>query len=157
MTNLEDTKITLDTVPEEPLLHELVDSKSVMRKKVITFSCIIIAGFVSGYFLFSFSRSSSFPGGTTQGTNSKAVKVVGSTDEKVFRDSAQGQLEEGGINGEGTHRLVRPGGENQTVYLNSSVLNLNDFAGKKVKVWGETFAAKKAGWLMDIGRVEVLE
>lgn len=157
MTNLEDTKITLDTVPEEPLLHQLVDSKGMMRKKIITLSCIIIGGLVSGYFLFSFSRSSSFPGGATQGTNSKAIKVVGSTDEKVFRDSAEGQLEEGGINGEGTHRLVRPGGENQTVYLNSSVLNLSDFAGKKVKVWGETFAAKKAGWLMDVGRVEVLE
>ena len=68
----------------------------------------------------------------------------------------EGNLESGGINGEGTHKLIRPGGDSQTVYLTSSVLDLNQFVGKKVKVWGQTFSAKKAGWLMDVGRVEVL-
>lgn len=156
MAELTNTKITLDTVPEEPLLHELNDSKSIMRKKVIMLSLVIIAGIASGYALFSFSHGSLLlPGGNTRSSAPK--EVVGSTDTKVFRDSAQGDLEEGGINGEGTHRLIRPGGDSQTVYLTSSVLNLGDFVGKKVKVWGETFAGKKAGWLMDIGRVEVLE
>jgi hypothetical protein len=26
-----------------------------------------------------------------------------------------------------------------------------------VKVWGETFKGQKAGWLMDVGRVKVME
>jgi hypothetical protein len=34
---------------------------------------------------------------------------------------------------------------------------LNEFVGKKVRVWGETHAGKKAGWLMDVGRVEALD
>lgn len=156
MAELTDTKITLDTVPEEPLLHNLDSSKKFMRKKVISISLVIIAGIASGYLLFSLFAGgySLIPGGRNEGS---PVQVVGSTDTKVFRDSAQGKLEEGGINGEGTHSLIRPGGDNQTVYLTSSVLILDDFVGKKVKVWGETFAGKKAGWLMDVGKVEVLE
>ena len=74
-----------------------------------------------------------------------------------FRDSAEGVLLKGGIEGEGSHRILRPGGETQTVYLTSSVIDLSPFVDHKVKVWGETFAAQKANWLMDVGRVEVIE
>ena len=88
----------------------------------------------------------------------KVGQVYGSTDEKAFRDSAEGTLEKGGLEGEeGSHKLVRPGGEDQTAYLTSSTLDLDKFVGRKVKVWGETFSAKKAGWFMDIGRVQILE
>ena len=82
--------------------------------------------------------------------------VGGLPAEKVLRDSAEGTLEGGGIDGEGTHKLIRPGGVSQTVYLTSSILDLEQYVGKKVKVWGEKFAAKKAGWLMDVGKVEVV-
>lgn len=88
---------------------------------------------------------------------SSGGKEVGIDDAKTFRDSAQGVLEEGGIDGEGTHKLVRDGGPSQTVYLTSSVVDLDQFAGKKIEVWGETLGSKKAGWLMDVGRVKVLE
>jgi hypothetical protein len=27
----------------------------------------------------------------------------------------------------------------------------------QVKVWGETFKGQKAGWLMDVGRVQVID
>jgi hypothetical protein len=27
----------------------------------------------------------------------------------------------------------------------------------EVKIWGETFKGQQAGWLMDVGRVEVIE
>ncbi|MFZ5933066.1 MAG: hypothetical protein ACOYT7_03270 [Patescibacteria group bacterium] len=84
-------------------------------------------------------------------------KEAGIADEATFRDSAEGVLEEGGVNGEGTHRLTRPGGASQNVYLTSTVIDLSSFVGKKVKVWGETIAAKKAGWLMDIGKIKVIE
>ena len=83
--------------------------------------------------------------------------MVGSADETVFKDNATGMLDRGGIDGEGSHQLVREGGASQTVYLTSSVVDLEQFVGHKVQVWGETFAAQKAGWLMDVGRVKVLE
>lgn len=87
----------------------------------------------------------------------KTDKVEGMSDTKNFKDSAQGMMEKGGFNGEGTHKLVRDGGPSQTAYLVSSVIDLDTYVGKKVKVWGETFAAKKASWLMDVGKVEILE
>ena len=78
-------------------------------------------------------------------------------DEKTFKDTAEGTLQEGGISGEGTHHLVRPGGDSQNVYLTSTVIDLQSFVGKKVQVWGQTVSARKAGWLMDVGKVKVLE
>jgi hypothetical protein len=87
----------------------------------------------------------------------KVGDVVGSMDEKSFRDKASGVLDRGGIDGEGSHKLLREGGEDQTAYLTSSVVDLDQFVGHKVEVWGETFAAQKAGWLMDVGRIKVLE
>lgn len=83
-------------------------------------------------------------------------QVYGSKDEKTFRDSAEGVMKTGGIEGEGAYHLERPGGESQNVYLTSSVIDLSQFVGKKVKVWGETNAAQKAGWLMDVGRLQLL-
>lgn len=85
------------------------------------------------------------------------AKEAGIADEATFKDSAEGTLEEGGVAGEGTHHLTREGGVSQTVYLTSTVVNLDDFIGKKVKVFGQTISAKKAGWLMDVGLVKVSE
>ena len=84
-------------------------------------------------------------------------KEVGLRDTKAFPDSAQGVLEKGGIDGEGTHKLIRDGGPSQTVYLVSSVVDLDEFVGKKIEVRGQTFDAGKAGWLMDVGLVKILE
>jgi len=80
---------------------------------------------------------------------------AGVKDEKTFRDSAVGTLETEGIGGEGTHHLVREGGEDQYVYLTSTVIDLESFVGKEVEVWGETISARTAGWLMDVGKVKV--
>ena len=83
--------------------------------------------------------------------------VVGADDKSQFPDEAEGVLVEGGIDGEGTHYLERPGGPSQNVYVTSSNVDLQKFVGRKVKVDGKTFAAEKAGWLMDVGQLEVLE
>ena len=85
------------------------------------------------------------------------AKEAGLADEKTFRDSAEGTLEEGGIAGEGTHHLVRDGGPSQYVYLTSTVIDIQSFVGKKVTVWGETISARKAGWLMDVGKIKVTD
>lgn len=87
----------------------------------------------------------------------RTATEVGVQDTKTFRDSAQGVIEAGGLSGDGTHKLVRDGGPTQTAYLLSSIVDLDEFVGKKVEVWGETIKGQKAGWLMDVGRVKLLE
>lgn len=142
-------------IKSEGLIRE--DSSFLLKKKrkwvsYFGFLIIILAGISTGYFL---SQQQSVK--QTETKFIQTEKAVGSKDTKIFRDSAEGVLEKGGINGEGTHKLIRPGGESQTVYLTSSVVDLNQFVGKKVKVWGETLAAEKAGWFMDVGRLELME
>jgi hypothetical protein len=82
-------------------------------------------------------------------------KTYGNGDPTVFKDTAEGTLQNGGIDGEGQYHLVRPGGDSQSVYLTSSSVDLSLFVGKKIKVWGQTQEAQKAGWLMDVGKVQV--
>ena len=114
---------------------------------------VILAGIGTGWFLsgarIAGKSTQSVPGAET------GPKEAGLADEKTFRDSAEGTLEEGGIAGEGTHHLVRDGGPSQNVYLTSTVIDLQSFAGKKVQIWGETISARKAGWLMDVGKIKV--
>lgn len=79
---------------------------------------------------------------------------------QTFRDEAEGTIEKNDDldkYAQGTHKLLRPGGESQTAYLTSSVLDLDEYVGKKVKVFGETFGSSQVGWLMDVGKVEVQE
>ncbi|OGC95927.1 hypothetical protein A3H89_00715 [Candidatus Amesbacteria bacterium RIFCSPLOWO2_02_FULL_48_11] len=117
---------------------------------------IILAGAVTGYFI-SRSRAAKGPGGSSTGEMVKSATEVGSTDTQTFRDTATGVLEKGGFNGEGTHKLIREGGPTKTAYLVSSIVDLDEFVGKKVEIWGETMKPQKVGWLMDVGRVKILE
>lgn len=84
-------------------------------------------------------------------------KEFGAKDTSSFKDTAIGVLEKNGLESEGTHRLIREGGPSQTVFVLSSVLDLDQFIGQKIQVWGETNKAQKAGWLMDIGKIKILE
>lgn len=85
----------------------------------------------------------------------KEGDIIGVQDTQAFKDSVTGVLQKGGLDGEGSHRLLRPGGTSQMVYLTSSIIDLDDFVGHQVTIWGETFKGQKAGWLMDVGRVKV--
>ncbi len=125
-------------------------------KKLIIVAVIVGLGTATGYFLSNIKDGKTLISEEGLHKVVKTEKTVGSTDTKTFRDKAEGILQKGGIDGEGTHKLIRPGGESQNVYLTSSVINLDDYVGKKVRVWGETFTAQKAGWLMDVGKIEFL-
>ena len=135
---------------------ETKKSKFFLSPKIVAIYLIIVAiGIGTGFVLSRGSATS-----VKQPTDSVSVSegtTYGSKDTKTFKDSAEGKLEEGGIDGEGQYHLVRPGGESQNVYVTSSTLDLSLFIGRKIKVWGETQKAQYAGWLMDVGRVEVLE
>ena len=115
---------------------------------------VVIAGVGTGWLLSGRSlggAAPSVPGAET------GPKEAGLADEATFKDTAEGVLEEGGVDGEWTHHLVRTGGDSQNVYLTSTVIDLQSFAGKKVQVWGQTITAREAGWLMDVGKIKVVE
>lgn len=120
------------------------------------FLFVIVIGLVAGFLL---SRTSNYnsTATSTQKQTVNTTKEVGSTDTSTFSDQAIGTLEAGGLNGVGTHKLIRDGGPSQTVYLVSSMVDLQEFVGKKVQIWGQTFKAAKVSWLMDVGRVRVAE
>ncbi len=148
----------MEQTNQPELVHPIAPQRKIVLPKgapVILAALVILAGVATGFLLSSQQTSLPFLGGKPKVI--KTEKMAGSTDVKTFKDVAEGTLEKGGIDGEGTHKLIRPGNESQIVYLTSSVINLDDFVGKKVRIWGETFSAQKAGWLMDVGRVEVLE
>ena len=91
-----------------------------------------------------------------EGDEVKTGVLYGNT-SKTFADNATGVVKTGGINGEGTHTLEREGGKTQNAALTSSVVDLDLFIGKKVEVKGETNDSNKAGWLMDVGSIKILE
>ena len=79
---------------------------------------------------------------------------------QTFRDEAEGVIEKNDELdkfAQGPWKLIRPGGESQTAYLTSSVMDLDEYIGKKVKVYGETFGSGQVAWLMDVGKVEVIQ
>ncbi|MFZ5376946.1 MAG: hypothetical protein ACOZAN_04765 [Patescibacteria group bacterium] len=139
-------------------------SKSGSKAAVILALVAIVAGVGTGFGVNKLGVktpiSSNTPTPIQQVAKSGSIKVgdvFGVQDQSTFKDDAEGYLELGGSNGEGTHSLLRMGGESQTVYLTSSVTDLDKFVGMNVKVWGETFNGQKVGWLMDVGRVQVIE
>ncbi len=134
--------------------------KSAFTPKVITILIgIVVLGVVSGFLVSrtgTLSTSQVKTGTVVNGSSVPAGTVIGSNDTTTFKDTAQGTLKEGGIDGEGAFHLVRPGGDSQNVYLTSSSVDLSQFVGKNIKVWGATQKAQHAGWLMDVGRIQVL-
>ena len=132
------------------------DTKKTLTAVVSAF-LVVLAGMGTGFILSGSTSAEKSPSSAVEIT--KDVKTgrteAGITDEETFRDSAEGLLVKGGIDGEGTHHLDRGLGDDKYVYLTSTVIDLESFTGKKVKVWGETISAQKAGWLMDVGKIQV--
>lgn len=138
-------------------IEPMTQQKVVLSVPVIIIACaIIVAGGFTGYVLASGGNAGAKI--NSGKTSSGLAKEVGVMDEKTFKDNAEGILREGGVeDGEGTHHLERPGGPSQNIYLTSSVVPLDDYIDKKVKIWGQTFDPGAAGWFMDVGRLELLE
>lgn len=130
------------------------------KKSFLIFGLVIILGIITGYgyaYINSAGQQQEVNNNSARTQEDEVAQTVGIADKKTFKDSATGILREGGMDGEGSYHLERPGGESQNVYLTSSTVDLSKHLGQKVTVHGETFAAQKAGWLMDVGLVEILE
>lgn len=142
------------------LLHQFAneDASISLPKLFAVIIIFILFGIGTGYLLAqnhtgvkSAATQKNAKGGVSKG------EVYGSDDTKTFKDTTEGVMAAGGIKDEGQFHLTRQGGESQNVYLTSSLVDLSQFVGHKVKVWGQTQKAKYAGWLMDVGKIEVLE
>lgn len=115
---------------------------------------VVLAGIGAGYLFSGKKLKSSGPAVPKSTVTENEAGVV---DDVAFPDTATGEMVAGGIAGEGTHHLERDGGPSKNVYLTSTVIDLESFVGKKVQVWGQTISGQSAGWLMDVGRVKVVE
>lgn len=175
MNQTEQPKDQLGTAsgPNEPVLEQTNEGELPMAAKkdskgpvltVMLAIVIVIAGIGTGYALTQVIPSSGGSGSSSQEAvvpeEDGAIvvgKVYGVEDRDNFPDEVEGVMIAGGIDGEGSNHILRPGGDSQTVYLTSSVIDLDIFNDHLVMVWGETFDAQKAGWLMDVGGVRVVE
>ena len=129
--------------------------KGMGKNLIVTAVLVVLAGVGTGWWL---SGSGGFVNGSKTAPGAQVSQnEAGIADESTFRDTAEGIIESGGIDGEGTHHLVREGGEAKYVYLTSTVIDLESFVGKRVQVWGETISAQTAPWLMDVGKVKVAD
>ena len=166
----EQSTVNQPSVEVPPSINYQVPPKQkdiVMKPIIVVGLCIAIvaAGVGTGYGIHAIAGGNKSVNGTelsgapgTVTADQIAVgKTYGAEDGKKFPDQSEGVIQKGGMDGEGTHHLVRPGGASQTVYLTSSVVDLDLFVGHKVLVQGETFSAQKAAWFMDVGSVKVLE
>jgi hypothetical protein len=154
------TSVSKPSETIKPIVKPIL--KNDIKKKLLLIggiTLLVLAGTITGWVLSGNKSKLGSPlGGSIAAPGAKSgAQEAGLADESTFKDSAQGLLEEGGVSGEGTHHLVREGGISQTVYLTSTVIDLESFVGKKVTVWGQTITAKKAGWLMDVGKIRVTE
>jgi hypothetical protein len=157
---MDKNKTAQEPITTDPKISQKPENiSSIFTRNLFIFiiGAVVMGGMVG--FILSDRKPSgnALTSGTIDASKISKGTVVGSTDTKIFKDTATGALKEGGIEGEGQFHLVRPGGVSQNVYLTSSSVDLSKFLGKKIKVWGETEKAQYAGWLMDVGRVEVVE
>ncbi len=122
---------------------------------VVVLVCVLAIALGGGGAYYMLNKSTGGMMNAIKGTAVQTSTSAGVVDKTTFKDSAVGVLREGGIEGEGNFHLERPGGVSQTAYLTSSTVDLSKYIGKKVKVWGQTLQAQKAGWFMDVGLVEI--
>jgi hypothetical protein len=145
----------INNVPVTPEVEPMTKQMKLIIGGV--FVCMVGLGVFTGYIISGKKPATTTSSTASAGPTATGKNVFGSADSKTFTDSATGTVEKDGIGGEGTHKLIRDGGPSQTACLVSSVLDLDQFVGKKVKVTSKTMEAKKCPWLMDVGRIEVLE
>ena len=155
---------TQNTVPTTGVVAKPLSTSSVMQsfsspkhsvsgvKSLLILLLMVVLGMGAGYgasLITARTGTSILPQALNPNAPMKG-KMYGNGDAAVFKDTAEGVVKGGGIEGEGQYHLVRPGGDSQNVYMTSSDIDLSQFIGEKIKVWGQTQKAQKAGWLMAV-------
>ena len=134
------------------------DDKKKNVVMIVSAVMVVFLGIGTGWLLSQqTSGSSSGTVSTAPGVEETSTQAGSIVDEEICKDVAEGILETGGFEGEGTHHLVRGDRESKWTYLTSTVIDLESFSGKKVEVTGETIAAQNVGWLMDVCMIKVIK
>lgn len=138
---------------KEKITKPLIETQSPKRMILGTLGLAIFLGIFTGYILST--KNASTGASPLIAGDAKSAQV----DSRTFKDFAEGTIQvkpqDSSGYGEGTHFLIRD--KAVPVALTSSVVDLSQFEGKKVKVYGETQKALKEGWLMDVGKVEEIK
>ena len=119
----------------------------------------VVLGLVVGYMLAVSNSKNPTSGGLLPNGQGSQALTAAQQDNKTFKDFAEGVIQpkpspkSGADYSEGAYVLIRQNAV--PVALTSSVVDLSQYTGKKVKVYGETQKAVKEGWLMDVGKVDV--
>ena len=145
-----------NTLTDSKIAKHFISSDNPKKLLLIIVGISVILGAVTGYIL-------SNKGGGGLATSGLGIPAKNAeSDTRTFRDFAEGIIKarpeppsDPGQYTEGTHILEREGAV--SVALTSSVVDLSQYEGKKVKVYGETQKALKEGWLMDVGKVEEIK
>lgn len=139
----------------EPLTHRLSNLGSDLKIYVLVLAAAVLAGVGTGYYL----ALSKAPNSTKSVASLNSATTQAQQNSVSLRDFADGVIAKkpspkpNGEYGEGAYLLIRQSGT--PVALTSSVVDLSQYEGKKVRVFGETQRALKEGWLIDVGKVEV--
>lgn len=147
--------VNLQSALSEKITKPLVTSGNPGRLILGVVIAALVLGSLTGFILSGKNNNSSPVSSLVVGKAKNAQ-----SDNRTFKDFAEGTIKakappvEGEYT-EGTHLLIREGAV--PVALTSSVVDLSQYEGKKVKVFGETQKAIKEGWLMDVGKVEEIK
>ncbi|MBI2600813.1 hypothetical protein HYW42_02570 [Candidatus Daviesbacteria bacterium] len=152
---MDETPVSSEKKEKSKLIKPFMATSNLNKILIAAIGISILLGVSTGYVLATKSPSN----GNLADSIAKTPKNP-EQDKKTFRDFAEGTIKKkpepknNQEYSEGTHLLEREGA--LPVTLTSSVVDLSQYENKKVKVFGETQKAIKAGWLMDVGRVEEL-
>ncbi len=141
---------------QDRLIQKIPMNNMALKLPIIIIVVALIAGTGTGYVLSSGAIKNT---PVSPVLNGKNTPTTAQQDNQTFKDFAEGTIQNKpaptGENdySEGTHLLIRD--KALPVALTSSVVDLSQYVGKKVKVYGETQKALKEGWLMDVGKVDV--
>jgi len=122
---------------------------------------VIVSGGATGWALSRGSSASSSNNDTSSVLESTGGVIseteMGIEDKDKYPDTVEGLLVEGGLKGEGTHYIDRDLGPSKYVYLTSALVDFSLFVEKKVEVQGATISAQHVPWLLDVGKIKVVE
>ncbi len=150
----------IDTRQTIPLRSVPLKSPTNFIKKIVPLVAILLVvsvGIITGFYLSQIGKAKTAASSVVSDNQDVSPQVKESFTQ-TFKDQAEGVIQKNDKldkYAQGTHKLMRSGGDSQTAYLTSSVLDLDQYVDKKVKVFGETFGSTQVGWLMDVGKVEV--
>lgn len=143
----------MENLQADTITKKFIDPSNPAKLLSMVIGASLVLGIVSGVIMSK--------GGGQQLPIPVAAPKTALQDTRTFRDFAEGTVKikpptkNSSDYSEGTHLLERTGAV--PVALTSSVVDLSQYEGKKVKVYGETQKALKEGWLMDVGKVEEIK